>query len=72
MSIMEDEDFDISTAIYNFQMDMIYYNNYIKGLEEYLLYIKMTSKERISIEKEIIRIQFYINAKTRIIIELLN
>lgn len=72
MFIMEDEDFDISTAIYNFQMDMIYYNNYIKGLEEYLLYIKMTPKERISIEKEIIRIQFYINAKTRIIKELLN
>ena len=72
MFIMEDEDYEINKLVYEFQMNMIYWNNYIKGLEDYLHHIKVTPKEKDGIEQEIRRIQFYINGRTRIIKQLLN
>ena len=60
MYIMEDRQLFVSKKIYDFQIEMLYWDRYICGLTDYLIYEKKISKaDRYRIQNEITRVEFY-------------
>ena len=56
---MEDRQLYISKKIYDFQIEMIYWDRYISGLTDFILYEKLTNANKYKIQNEITRIEFY-------------
>lgn len=59
MYIMEDRQLFVSKKIYDFQIEMIYWDKYISGLTDFLLYEKVSKANRYRIQHEITRIEFH-------------
>jgi len=59
MYIMEDRQLFVSRKIYDFQIEMIYWDKYISGLSDFLLYEKVSKANRYRIQHEITRIEFH-------------
>ncbi len=56
---MEDRQLFVSKKIYEFQIEMIYWDKYISGLTDYILYEKLTKANIYRIQNEITRVEFY-------------
>jgi hypothetical protein len=56
---MEDKGYFINRMIYEYHIEMIYWENCILGLNQFLFYEKITKTERLKIEKEILRLEFH-------------
>jgi len=56
---MEDRQLFVSKKIYDFQIEMIYWDKYISGLTDYILYEKLTKANIYRIQNEITRVEFY-------------
>lgn len=56
---MEDSQLFISKKIYDFQIEMIYWDRYISGLNDFILYEKLTNANKYKIQNEITKIEFY-------------
>ncbi len=57
---MEDRQLFVSKKIYDFQIEMLYWDRYICGLTDYLIYEKKISKaDRYRIQNEITRVEFH-------------
>ncbi len=56
---MEDSQLFISKKIYDFQIEMIYWDRYISGLTDFILYEKLTNANKYKIQNEITKIEFY-------------
>jgi hypothetical protein len=56
---MEDRQLFVSKKIYDFQIEMIYWDKYISGLTDYILYEKLTKVNIYRIQNEITRVEFY-------------
>ena len=59
MYIMEDRQLFISKKIYDFQIEMIYWDKYISGLSDFILYEKLNKEKIYRIQNEITRVEFY-------------
>jgi len=59
MYIMEDRQLFVSKRIYDFQIEMLYWDKYISGLSDYILYEKLTKSKIYRIQNEITRVEFY-------------
>jgi len=59
MYIMEDSQLFISKKIYDFQIEMIYWDRYISGLNDYLMYEKVSKANKFRIQHEITRVEFH-------------
>ena len=60
---MEDRQLFVSKKIYDFQIEMIYWDKYISGLTDFLLYEKVSKGNRYRIQHEITRIEFHKHKK---------
>ena len=60
MYIMEDRQLFISKKIYDYQIEMIYWDKYICNLEDYILYCKPDKADKFRIQHEITRVKFHI------------
>ena len=56
---MEDRQLFISKKIYDFQIEMIYWDKYISGLSDFILYEKLNKEKIYRIQNEITRVEFY-------------
>jgi hypothetical protein len=56
---MEDSQLFISKKIYDFQIEMIYWDRYISGLTDFILYEKLTNANKYKLQNEITKIEFY-------------
>ncbi len=56
---MEDRQLFVSKKIYDFQLEMIYWDRYISGLNDYLMYEKVSKVNKYRIQHEITRIEFH-------------
>jgi len=56
---MEDRQLFISKKIYDFQIEMIYWDKYISGLNDFILYGNLSKSNKYRIQNEITRVQFY-------------
>lgn len=56
---MEDSQLFVSKKIYDFQIEMIYWDKYIIGLTDFLLFEKVSKANRYRIQHEITRIEFH-------------
>lgn len=56
---MEDRQLFVSKRIYEFQIEMIYWDKYISGLTDYILYEKLSKAKIYRIQNEITRVEFY-------------
>jgi len=56
---MEDRQLFVSKRIYDFQIEMLYWDKYISGLSDYILYEKLTKSKIYRIQNEITRVEFY-------------
>ena len=56
---MEDRQLFVSKKIYEFQIEMIYWDKYISGLTDFILYEKISKANKYRIQNEITRIEFY-------------
>jgi hypothetical protein len=57
--IISDSQLNISKKIYDFQIEMIYWDKYIGGLKDFLLYQNVTKSNKYKIQNEITRIESY-------------
>lgn len=56
---MEDRQLFVSKKIYDFQIEMIYWDKYINGLNDFLMYEEISKENRYRIQHEITRIEFH-------------
>jgi hypothetical protein len=59
MFIMVDSQLYISKKIYDFQLELVYWDNYINGLNEFLKTEKLTKLKKEKISHEITRVNFH-------------
>jgi len=57
---MEDRQLYVSKKIYDYQVEMLYWDRYICGLEDYILYCKPDKADKFRLQHEITRVKFHI------------
>jgi len=56
---MEDSQLNINKKIYDFQIEMFYWDRYLIGLQDFILYEKPSKTKKYKIQHEITRVEFY-------------
>lgn len=60
MCIMADRQLLVSQTIYNYQIEKMYWDRYIYGLEDFIRDCRPKKEDKLKIEHEITRVKFHI------------